>query len=240
MFIFVQFMHCLIFMKRGGKMEQETEKKSNRKIHIIFAIFTLILSFGISFVDVNADVVYPSYEGEFQIDEKSYNEYLQSYPYCIKTYSYSREYEMQIEYTAYYFSKSPLYWSRGSTSTVQDLKSENNDDILVISRSLIWFKGKYSTDELTDKVYHGFVFTKNFSVISSFNDSVIHGNYNFENLKLTPEDFPVPPVASVATTLPEVVTVNSQVIIGGTICFLALMIFLVALVKHLRAVSQGY
>lgn len=221
---------------------ENAEKKSNRKIHIVFAIFMLILSFGISFIDVSANFEFPPYEGEFQIDETSYNEYLQSYPYCIKTYSYKRESISQTESTVYYFSKSPLYWGKGSSSSVKDLRSENNDEILVIRRYLWWTSdtGKYQTDILTNDKYDGFCFTKNVSAVSSFNDSVIHGNYNFSDLQLTPEDFPVPPVASVATTLPEVVTVNSQVIIGGTICFLALMIFLVILARHLRTVSQGY
>lgn len=239
MFIFVQFMHCLIYMKRGGKMEN-TEKKSNRKIHIIFAIFTLILSFGISFIDVSANFEFPPYEGEFQIDETSYNEYLQSYPYCIKTYSRERISISQTESTVYYFSKSPLYWAKGSTSSVKDLRSENNDEILVIHRYL-WFTsdtGKYQTDILTNDKYDGFYFTKNVSAVLSFNDSVIHGNYNFEGLELTPEDFPVPPVASVATTLPEVVKVNSQTIVFGTILVLGLMVFLGVLVRYLRKVSM--
>lgn len=230
MFIFVQFTHCLIYMKRGGKMQEEIEKnsdrnfdeKSNRKIHIIFAIFTLILSFGISFIDVSA----VSYEKTLTVEQ--FNKYIAEYPYYTKTYGKS-----DIFYNStYYFSKTKIRY-------------ENNQIITEDGSSFLRVKAYVTKDEPDSFQFKSEFRESGTSYNNSYPHSFVHSNYDvYEDGLLiyssNPEDFPVPPVGIFATTLPEVVTLNSQIIIGGTICFLALMIFLVILVRHFRTVSQGY
>lgn len=212
-------MHCLIYMKRGGKMEQETEKKSNRKIHIIFAIFTLVLSFEISFIDASA----VSYEKTLTVEQ--FNKYIAEYPYYSKSYA-----KVNGAYNStYYFSKTKIYYENNQ------IKTEDNTNFIRVQTRV------YVDDETfkwNESVYQS---GSNYISMSSF----VHSNYDiYENGVLyyssNPEDFPVPPVAISAVGLPEVVEVNSRVIIGGTICLMALMIFLVVLVRHLRKVSQGY
>lgn len=221
MFIFVQFMHCLIYMKRGGKMEN-TEKKSNRKIHIIFAIFTLILSFGISFIDLNA----VSYEKTLTVEQ--FNKYIAEYPYYTKIYGKS-----DIFYNStYYFSKTKI-------------KYENKQIVTEDGSSFLRVKAYVTENDSDTFTFKSELIESGTSYGIIYSNSFVHSNYDvYENGVLiyssNPEDFPVPPVGIFATTLPEVVTLNSQIIIGGTICFLALMIFLVILVRHFRTVSQGY
>lgn len=221
-------------------MEQEIEKKSNRKIHIIFAIFTLLLSFGISFVSVDAF----STAGELSLSKDEFNEILITYPYYIKSYSSIRTDDGGvIEQTQYYFSKTPLKF----------IKKENdrtyliNDD--VTSYRSYSAQNRYDKNGGIDEKYPDYTWSfkkgsdyKELFISDPivFKDKLVHSNFVFEGVQLSPEDFPIAPVAEVATMLPEVVTVNSQVIIGGTICLMALMIFLVVLAKHLRAVSQDY
>lgn len=202
-------------------MEQETEKKSNRKIHIIFAIFTLILSFGISFIDVSA-VNY-----EKTLTNEQFNELIAEYPYYTKTYGKS-----DIFYNStYYFSKTKI-------------KYENKQIITEDGSSFLRVKAYVTEKDPDTFTFKSDLRESGSSYVLLRSDSFVHSNYDvYENGVLiyssNPEDFPVPPVGIFATTLPEVVTANSRIIIGGTIFLLALMVFLVILVRHLRTVSRA-
>lgn len=240
-------MHCLIYMKRGGKMEQETEKKSNRKIHIIFAIFTLILSFGISFIDVSAAYYVPN---DLENDNKC-RSYIDSSSYVI-TLKLPHGNTGKYQYIYYIFDETIKvdddYYFYNSVGEKKSVKK-----ILVFfeyNANFSYIGGGQEPNHF-DSFEHEIPYDKNklplgdygwrhtqledtlitFSS-SKFDVYNLNGNIVFRK--------PPAPVGKVAEVLPEVVTVNSQVIIGGTICFLALMIFLVILVRHLRTVSQGY
>lgn len=242
-------MHCLIYMKRGGKMEQETEKNSNRKIHIIFAIFTLILSFGISFIDISATTNQDTIDKYFSV--------INAAPYCIsfKWYEHYEENGKIVSYEKinfYIFEEKPHHFSYQNGKDTNPLQAYNDKGNLIYADyynvwgignnyynsngKLTMFKGSskqsvslgYYSNEKLESIHakpHALINTSTFDVY-------IDDNLVFQK--------PTAPMGIVAEQLPEVVGNQTQIIIGGTICLMALMIFLVVLVRHLRKVSQGY
>lgn len=240
MFIFVQFMHCLIYMKRGGKMEQETEKKSNRKIHIIFAIFTLILSFGISIIDVNAN-----YDVNLDNGEKyTYSDYLSYKQVCTAT-SCKGRYSIYYAYfnsTDISVTKFDKFYSLNLVSS-SDLNDKNK---------ILFYRVQYSgKDEIEDVVYYTSdlpsIFFEDVSNNGIAEDFITSSQALYEAFNqltggtFVPEYIPPKGVMEKSLSpLPEMILTETQVIIGGTICLLALIIFLGILVRHFRAVSQGY
>lgn len=249
MFIFVQFMHCLIYMKRGGKMEQGIEKKSNRKIHIIFAIFTLFLSFGITCIDISATT-------DSSTIEKYFAE-INSAPYCIsfKWLDYYEKDNKIVSYERinfYIFEEKPHHFSyqNGHPGNPLYAYDDKGNQIYADYYNVFGIGNNYYNSNGKLKMLKG---TSKQSVSLGLytnekleTGSVIaHTSINTSTFDVYVDDNlvfqkPTAPVAIVAEQLPEVVGNQTQIIIGGTICFLALMIFLVILVRHFRTVSRGY
>lgn len=217
---------------------KNTKKIFNNKIHIIFAIFTLILSFGINFINVSAF----STAGELSLSSDEFNSILIDYPYYIKTYNARRTNDGGvIEQTQYYFSKSPLKFIKkedGHTYLISDDGSSYRNYSA---------QNRYDKNGGIDEEYPSY--TWSFRITSDykelyisdskiFKERLVHSNFVFEGVQLSPEDFPTPP--AIAETLGEVNLIPEMIIIvGSMICLVACLIGLRLLLKGLRTVSRG-
>lgn len=206
-------------------------EKSNRKIHIIFAIFTLFLSMGISFIDVSANDTLLSDDEIFKLVDEQLVPNVKA--------------EKYIFYRVIEFGKLTNHIVFvDMTDKVDKLKFTDSS-----KKALNMTSGKFY-------LYHYYLQTNSdgsysFTEPNQTDNTVIslYGNgvrmTTLSNFDLTIDGVKVfhkasrPTVpADVVQTVPVAMIANSQVIIGGTICLLALMIFLVILVRHLWTVSQ--
>lgn len=228
-------------------MEQETEIKSNRKIHIIFVIFTLLLSFGISCIDISATT-------DTNTIEEYFNE-VNSAPYCIsfKWNTYYKKDSKIVSYEMsefYVFDEKPHHFSYYGGKEVNDLIAYDDKGKQITATYYTCYgignnyhnsNGKFNMQKGGSK--------KNISLGSYTNEklesvsTIAHTLINTSTFDVYIDDNlvfqkPTVPMATVAEQLPEAVGEQAIIIIGGTICLMALMIFLVVLVRYFKKVSQ--
>lgn len=204
----------------------------------------MILSFGISFIDISAktdkDFINSCFD---KINSADYQVTIKFYDYYEKNGVY-----VGYEIAHYYvYSEKVAYFSKSINHNSLLAYNDKNE---VITATVYRYLGKNNnyfnsngepsmfveSNSINTGSYHDKngnlvkdVPIENLIVASTF-DVYVDDNLVFQK--------PTVPVAIVAESLPAVVGNQTQIIIGGTICLMALMIFLVVLGKHLRAVSQ--
>lgn len=207
---------------------KNTNKIFNKKIHVIFAIFTLILSFGISFTNVNAsydvdhdnDGNYETYQNYFSFrinyDDGSY----QLKKYYFNSYS---KVELTDNSLTVYFDFYPnstnfreIYSSDGKLENVYIYPSEINQK----NTATIY----YIREEISDIVTDCETLAND---IKALGDSPVIPEY-------------IPPKGAVEESLSQVNLIPEIVIIvGSTICLVGFLLGLRVLLKGLRTVSRG-
>lgn len=228
----------------------ENTDKSNRKIHIIFAIFTLFLSFGLSFSNISAfslsenssnldsaslQQFYDEFAKEKILSISAPNDYFNEKIITLNGYS-TNNYPSNDPRINYQLSFYVSFF--GSNSRVTSIDSNFytyfNEDIYTVTYTVQYNSEKgYYDHKHHSSSYSNLIGRGNSSLsFSTSNVFDVDGNIVFQKP-------PLLEVGEIVKDLPVVVGLNSQVIIGGTICLLALMIFLAILVRHLRTVSRG-
>lgn len=225
-------------------MQNEIEQKSNKKIHIAFAIFTLIFSMFLGFLnnDIKANTITKE-----DVLKKFFTEYKSNTDtdYIFASIPYNEDGVYGIYY--YYIPNENISDYYVTSNTSGDYNPDSSYLLLVRKDSTRFYVKKVVYDLSTSQFIddHTLSSKDTFMILS---DKI--GSVYMTNRDVTLEgkgggtlNFPGPPknlIVKPAEALPEIVGGQTAIIIGGTICLLALMIFLVALVRHLRKVSGGY